>query len=121
MTEKKSTPHSLFVDNPTERMISIHRRLDEPLRPGQPPRLESVVIGRGLNYVRSDVAAAVPAGSFGLRAVDPLQCSEADAAALMARCTSRHALGEWAKQERRPVVQAALRERLDRRSAPAGE
>ena len=108
------TPAFVFVDNPTERLLHLHRVAVASQVRGQTPEIESTAIGRGLNYVRADYVAANPDLGFGMTLVDPCKIHDGDVARVLHRCTSRQAITEWGRLEKRPAVVSQIKARLNR-------
>jgi hypothetical protein len=118
MSDKK-TPAFVFIDNPTERLLSLRRVCGDAPK-GQPAPQEKTAVGRGLNFVRADyISASTPLG-FGMTVIDPTKILEHDVARQIHRCTSRQALAEWGKIEKRAGVLAQIKARLNR-NTPAAE
>jgi hypothetical protein len=119
-TETKTKPRFVFVDNPTERLLSL-RRASGKAPKGAPPPQEKTAIGLGLNYVRADYVSGTTELGFGMTLVDPTKIPDGLVAAAVKRCTSRQAMHAWAKIEKRPKVIELLKARLSRAPAPAAE
>lgn len=108
----------LFVDNPHERMIVLRRRASKDKTPkGVAPVLESTNVGRGLGYVRAEYLEGPGANLFGIRQIDPTQIPDGDVARMLQRCTSRQAMIEWRRIEKRPRVVEAISARLANKAA----
>lgn len=118
MSDKKTPPLFVFIDNPTERLLAL-RRVTGPAPKGQPAPQERTAIGRGLNYVCADYVSDKTPLAFGMSVVDPTKIPEHDVARQLQRCTSRQAMHEWAKLEKRPNVLAQIKARLNRNSVAA--
>lgn len=117
MAENKPTPTAfVFVDNSSERMIVLRRRLDAHTQ-------ESTMIGRGLNFVRADYVDANrdAMGGLGLRVVDPTTYADGEVAEVLRRGTSKQAFGEWGKREKRAAVITKIKARLNGAQAQAAE
>lgn len=113
MTDPKKPPTFVFVDNRTERLIKLSRKAESGAR-------EHTYLGRGLNFTRAEYIAANPEHTdLGLAIADPSTFGAGEVEHVLQRCTSRQALHEWAKIEKRPQVVAKIKARLDKRPAPA--
>lgn len=116
------TPAFVFVDNASERMIFLRRVVSNSPKEGIPPKRESTMVGRGLNYVRADYVAANPdMDTFGLRIVDPTRYAESEVAEALRRGTSKQAFAEWGKLEKRATVITKIKARLNGAQAQAAE
>lgn len=122
MSIDKQKPQFVFVDNTTERMLTLRRSTAATDHPkGQPPPQESTMLGRGLNYVRADYVAANPRMSMlGAVLVDPTKIPENEVKAKLHRCTSRQAMIEWGRLEKRGPVLSAIKAWLNK-STPAAD
>lgn len=115
VAETKTKPSFVFVDNRSERLVTLRRAVkgDEPHVAGRPTEQEHTAVGRGLNYVRADfVDANADMGLLGLGVVDPTKFSDTEVAIVLQRCTSRQAMIEWGKRETRAHVADKIRARL---------
>jgi hypothetical protein len=109
----KPRPTFIFVDNPTERLLSL-RRVSGEAPKGQPAPQEKTAIGRGLNYVRSDYVSSHTELGFGMTVVDPCKIPDGMVATVLQRCTSRQAMIAWSKVEKRAKVIEQIKARLNR-------
>lgn len=116
---KPKPPDFVFVDNTADRMVAMRRAL--PARAGETPVIESTVLGRGLNWVRAEYVDAAALAMFGGAVVDPTKIPDALVGAAVQRCTSRQALIEWRRSEKRPGALALLRARLDKPAVASDE
>lgn len=121
-SDKKPAPTFVFVDNTTERMITLRRAIKSDAHVvGQPTAQESTMVGRGLCYVRADyVEANLDMDTMGLALVDPCKIPDHEVKRVLDRSTSRQAIAAWGKLEKRPKVIELIKARLNR-GAPAAE
>lgn len=113
--KKRKAPAFVFADNRTERLTKLSRKTSSGER-------ENTYLGRGLNYVRAEYIAATPEHvEFGIALVDPSSFSAGEVEAVLQRCTSRQAMHEWAKIEKRPNVLAKIKHRLENKPAPSND
>lgn len=123
MSETKAKPSFVFVDNRSERMVMLRRTIapesgEKPPK-GTPTEQESTAVGRGLNYIRAEFVAANPdMGVLGCSIADPTKFGDGEVGAVLQRCTSRQAMNEWGKLEKRPRVVDQIRARLTKPAVP---
>lgn len=111
--KKDKGPAFVFVDNSTERLITLRRNGKAPK--GTAPPQEETMLGRGLNYVRADYVDANPdMNMIGLVLADPCKIPDGAVASVLQRGTSRQAFLAWAKIEKRPKVVEQIKARLSR-------
>lgn len=131
MTDKpdkpdKPRPAFVFVDNSTERLLVLRRPVPpadgEETPKGQPTAQEETMVGRGLNYVRVEYVEANPdMYLLGAMPIDPTKIPDGDVARQLHRCTSRQAMHEWTKTEKRTKVVDQIKARLENKPEPTSE